>query len=59
MADSPSAIERNSGPAKNSPPCKKYWKKNEVKPLRSTGLRMLARSMSGSPPAGYDPVLPR
>ena len=50
IADSPNATERNSGTAKNNPPCRRNWKKNEVRPPRSTGLRMRARSMSGSEP---------
>ena len=29
IADSPSATERNSGTAKNSPACSRYWKKND------------------------------
>ena len=50
IAESPSATERNSGTAKKSPPCRKYWKKNEVSPPRSTGTRRIAGSTSGSEP---------
>ena len=36
--------------AKNSPACRRYWKKNEVSPPRSVGLRSIAGSTSGSAP---------
>ena len=49
IAESPRAIERKSGIAKNSPPWRKYWKKNEVRPPRRTGTRRIAGSTSGSP----------
>ena len=32
IAESPSAIERNSGTAKNRPACSRYWKKNDGEP---------------------------
>ena len=51
IAESPSATERNSGTAKNSPACSRYWKKNEVSPPRSSGIRRIAGSTSGSRPA--------
>ena len=50
IAERPSAIERKSGIAKKSPPWRKYWKKNEVRPARRTFVRRIAGSMSGSPP---------
>ena len=50
IAESPSATERNSGTAKKSPPCRKYWKKNEVRPPRSSGTRRILGSMRGSEP---------
>ena len=50
IAESPSATERNSGTAKKSPPCRKYWKKNEVRPPRSSGMRRILGSTSGSAP---------
>ena len=42
IAESPSAIERKSGIAKNMPPWRKYWKKNEVRPARRTEIRRIA-----------------
>ncbi len=50
IAESPSAIERKSGIAKKRPPCRKYWKKNEVRPLRRILVRRIPGSTSGSPP---------
>ena len=44
MAESPSAIERNSGTAKNSPAWSRYWKKNATRPVRSSRTRRMAGS---------------
>ena len=49
IAESPSAIERNNGTAKNSPAWSRYWKKNAVSPLRSSRTRRIA----GSSNAGW------
>ena len=46
IAESPSAIERNSGTAKNRPAWSRYWKKNAVSPLRSSRTRRIAGSSS-------------
>ena len=50
MAESPSAIERNSGTAKNRPAWSRYWKKNAVSPLRSSRTRRIAGSSSAARP---------
>ena len=50
MADRPSATERNSGTAKNSPACRRYWKKNAVSPPRSVRFRNIAGSISALSP---------
>ena len=50
IADRPSATDRNSGTAKNSPPCTKYCAKNAVRPARSCELRRMPGSTSGCPP---------
>ena len=50
MADSPSDTDRKSGMAKNKPACKRYWKKNAVRPPRRTGFSKMAGLMSGSAP---------
>ena len=50
MAESPSAIDRNSGTAKNRPAWSRYWKKNAVSPLRSSRTRRIAGSSSAAWP---------
>ena len=50
IAESPSAIERNSGTAKNRPAWSRYWKKNAVSPLRSSRTRRIAGSSSAAWP---------
>ncbi len=50
IADSPSAIDRNSGTAKNRPAWSRYWKKNAVSPLRSSRTRRIAGSSSAAWP---------
>ena len=47
-AESPSATERNSGTVKNSPACRRYWKKNEVRPARNVEFFSIAGFTSGS-----------
>ena len=37
IADKPSATDRNSGTAKNSPAWTGYWKKNAVSPTAASG----------------------
>ena len=56
IAESPSAIERNSGTAKNRPAWSRYWKKNAVSPLRSSRTRRIA-GIEQRGPAGVAPVL--
>ncbi len=50
MALSPSAIDRNSGTAKNSPACSRNWKKNDTNPVRSSRTRSIAGSSSAGCP---------
>ena len=49
IADNPSATDKYSGTAKNSPACRRYWKKNEVSPPR----RARTRSSAGSSSAAF------
>ena len=46
IADSPSAMDRNSGTVKNRPIWSRYWKKKAVSPERSVPFRSIAGSMS-------------
>ena len=46
IAESPSAIDRNNGTAKNSPAWSRYWKKKAVSPLRSRRTLRIAGSSS-------------
>ncbi len=50
MAESPSAIERNRGTAKNRPAWSRYWKKNAMSPLRSSLTLRIAGSSSAALP---------
>ena len=50
IAESPSAIERNSGTAKKRPAWSRYWKKNAMSPLRSSRTRRIAGSSSAARP---------
>ena len=58
IADSPRATERNSGTAKKSPACRRYWKKNDVSPPRRVRFSRIAGSMSAAPSVLQPVVLP-
>ena len=59
IAERPSATERKSGTAKKSPPWRKYWKKNEVRPPRRTEVAQDRRvDAAAHAPRVQEAVLP-
>ena len=52
IADSPSATDRNSGTAKNSPACSRYWKKNADAARRGASRSRASPGRSAPPRPG-------
>ena len=50
IADSPRATDRNSGTAKKSPACRRYWKKNDGEPAAQRSRFSQDRRVDRAPP---------